>query len=444
MNIDETIDYLDSFPVWSPKAAADGTRPITLTAIRALMELLGNPQNRLKYVHVAGTNGKGSVCAYLSSILTAAGIRTGLFSSPYLTHVQEEMRINGEEIADEDLAHAATAVRAASERLKAEQGLEVSRFETECAIAFLYFTEKKCDLVILETGLGGRTDATNIIPVPELAVITTISLDHTEVLGPDLKSIAAQKAGIIKEGGTVLLYPKDPSVHRVFEEACLREHARYFDAAVPRLKSASLCGQMFDLEIPEEKVTFPSLAIRQIGPCQTGNASLAVQAACLLKEKGWDIPEEAVRVGLADAVWPGRFELMNRRPYVICDGSHNDEGVACLAEGLRRYFPGRKVHFVTGVMADKTWERMLGYVFPLAESFCTVTPENPRALPAVELAEYIRGNGMKARACFSVAEAVNAALDEAGEDGVVCVFGSLYYTGEARQAVERRKKRQDS
>ncbi|MCR4892861.1 MAG: bifunctional folylpolyglutamate synthase/dihydrofolate synthase [Lachnospiraceae bacterium] len=489
MNYQEAMSFINSIPRFSPTSIVNGTATYDLVAVRELLRRLGNPQNSLKFVHIAGTNGKGSTSAFLFQILVESGLKTGLYTSPFLERFTERIRVSqkssSDEISEEALARLTETVKNAADSMDSDGLPYPSEFEIVCAIAFLYFAEENCDIVVLEVGLGGRLDATNVISCPELALIATISLDHTEILGNSLPEIAFEKAGIIKEGCQVILYPQDPEVTAVFQRVCKERAATLYEAVMPdRLLSQNLEGQSFHLTLPVRKGTgsnergssasandsdlslsanesnsakdmasasgnssissgngsdpcensfeFPELTIRLLGEYQTRNAALAVNAALHLMEKGWPVTEDSIRRGLLTATWPGRFELVRNNPTVILDGGHNEEGAKALLNSLRLYFPNREIIFVTGVLADKAYKKMTGTLIPVARKFFTVSPNSPRALASEALARHLQEQGVEAIACESVPAAVKAALAEAGRDGIVCVFGSLYLIGEAR------------
>lgn len=427
MTYREALAFISSRPRFAPRQLAPGEEPFNLNAIRALLARLGDPQKDLRFVHVAGTNGKGSTTAFLSAVLQEAGLRVGLYTSPYLERFTERIRIGDREISEEDLGRHAGTVRDAVEEMR-KDGLDLpSEFELVCAMAFLWFREQAPDLVVLEVGLGGRLDATNVIDCPDLAVITSIGMDHMETLGDTLPRIAWEKAGIIKPGGHVIVLPQNDAVDAVFQTVCLERKAVLHTAALPvRTARPDLAGQCFDLP------GLPGLHISLPGTYQMENAALAAQAALLLKDMGWPVTEQAVRAGLDKARWPGRFELLRTDPAVLIDGAHNADGAQALRASLEACFPGKRIVFIAGVLADKAYDAMLTAVFPLADRFYTVTPPTPRALSAGALADCLSDLGAAAFPCGSVEEAVSRAVDYAGRDGVVCAFGSLYYIGQVR------------
>lgn len=389
-----------------------------LERIRRLLGKLGDPQKELKFVHIAGSNGKGSTAAMLASVLTAAGLRTGLYTSPHLWRFHERFQVDGLPIPGEELADIAARVLEAAE--------EETEFELMTAIGMVHFLRSRCDIVVLETGLGGRLDSTNIIPAPEAAVITHIGLEHTQLLGDTLEKIAGEKAGIIKEGCDAVLYDQSREVWAVVERVCRERRVPLWVTAAPRVLSAGLEGQTF--------------SYRGKGPChisllgeyQVHNAAVVLETVDVLRRRGWKIPEEAVVQGLDRAKWPGRMELVRRNPDVILDGGHNPQCLEALSRSLRGLYPGRKLIFLTGVLADKDWRAMMGELLPLAKEFCAITPDSPRAMPARELADYLEGCGVRATPCGTVRDGLDRALAAAGPEDVVCATGSLYMIGEVR------------
>lgn len=399
-------------------------RPPGLQRIRELLRRLGDPQNELKFIHIAGTNGKGSTCACLASILEAAGYRVGLNTSPHLETFHERIRVNGRMISDEDLGALTERVRAAAGGM-AETPTE---FEWITAVAFLYFRQEKCRIVVLETGLGGELDASNVIGTPELAVLTAMGMDHAAILGPTLADIASAKAGIIKPGGAVVSFGGCPEADGVFRRVCRERGASLTEADFSRLSRVrpSPEGTAFDFG------PWRDLRTPLAGCYQVYNAALALTAAELLRARGWRISDEALRRGLAAVRWPGRFELLRRQPAVVMDGAHNAHGVRAAAESLRTLFPGKKWVFLLGILADKDVGEMLDLLAPLAASAVVLEPDSPRALPPERLCEALEERGVPARPAAGGREAVAAALAAAGDEGLVCVLGSLYLCGELR------------
>ncbi len=428
MTYQEALTYIESLPKFAPGDALPGSHPEKLARMRGLLSRLGEPQKELHFVHVAGTNGKGSTAALIQNIFSEAGMRAGLFTSPALIRFTERIRIGRTEISEAELAKITETVRAACTAMT-EEGLEgPSEYEVVCAAAMLYFKEKACDVVVLEVGMGGTRDATNVIDVPDLAVITPISLDHTQILGDTVQKIAGEKAGIIKAGGHVLICPQTDEAEAVLKEKCLEKRAVCLRASLPeKVTGRSLQGQTFNLTT-SEGLQFDDLTITLLGSYQVNNAASACQAACMLRscfpDRYGGLTDEVIRRGLQTACWPGRFEPVHENPCVILDGGHNPQGAQVLAESLHLYFGDRKIRFVIGILEDKDVDAMLGCVAGLAERFYTITPPSPRAMDAKKLAEFLCAAGYKAAAYDSARDALQAAMDD--ENAVVCVFGSLY------------------
>ena len=395
-----------------------------LERIRILMNGLGNVQNKLKFVHLAGTNGKGSTSCMLSNILMQAGYKTGLFVSPFIIRFNERMQINGQHIPDEKLAEIVERVSKVADTMEAP----LTEFELITATAFVWFAEEQCDNVVLETGLGGRLDATNLIETQECAVITNIGIDHTDYLGNTLAEIAYEKACIMKGNRPVVAYASDREALDVIVSYAVSHNnpisVTNFDAIEP--VSADLRGQSFRYEGKE-------YTIRLLGAHQQRNAALVLETVKVLQQLGWNITDECVVAGMAAAQWPARFELLHEDPIVFVDGAHNMQGVESLQKAVADYLDGRRVICLTGVLADKDWQQMMKVLCSFATDFITVTPDSPRALTNVQLADWLQEAGYHARAAESVVEGVNMALARAKEiDGVVVACGSLYMASEIR------------
>ena len=410
MTVNEAVEYIHSI-TWL------GSKP-GLERTRELLRLMGDPQDALKFVHIAGTNGKGSTAAMTASILQEAGYRVGLFISPCLYRFNERIQINGQEISDEDLAEVTTFVRP----LAASMEDHPTEFELVTCIGLEYFKRKGCDMVVLEVGMGGAMDSTNVIPTPEVAVITNIGLDHTDFLGNTLEEIAQTKAGIFKEGGCAVIYPSDPGVEQVLQSICAQRHMPYKIADFQSLvsHSHSLEGQTFDCG-SRKALTLPLL-----GSHQMKNTAVVLSVIDTLIEKGWKITEDHIRTGLKNVRWPGRFDIVRRDPLFIIDGGHNPQCIEALAKNIRDYLAGRRLIVLTGVLADKDYAQMFRPVMGLVEQFVCITPPNPRKLEAAELARHLQSAGCTATPCDTIAEGVKKAVALAGPDGAVLCFGSLY------------------
>lgn len=420
MTLDEALRYIHEV-CWK------GTIP-GLERIQALLDAMGNPERKCKYVHVTGTNGKGSTCAMVASILRKAGYKTGLYTSPYLIRFNERIQINGEQISDADICELTEYVKPFAESIFERP----TEFEMVTAIGFEYFARHKCDIVVCEVGMGGEFDATNVILAPEAAVICNIGLDHTEVLGDTLEKIAGAKAGIIKPGCDAVLYRERPSVEAVFEERCKALNAPLHKADFDSLHllSHSLEGQVFDWE------RFHALRLPLLGEHQLHNAAVALTTARVLQKRGWKITDEQIREGIESVRWPGRFELMRKDPMFIIDGGHNPQCIEALVKNIRDYLPGRELTVLTGVLGDKDFHCMYRDVAQYAEEFITITPANARALTAEKLADYLRQFGKPVTACDVVADGVRLAIEHAGKDGVVLCYGSLYMIGDIDAALQ--------
>lgn len=395
-----------------------------LSRTRELMQRLGNPHKQLKYVHITGTNGKGSTAAMTASILSKAGLRVGLYTSPHLWTFRERFRVNGQMMSDEDLGRIGARVVEAGNLMEDP----ATEFELMTAIGMVYFQEQKCDLVVLEVGLGGRLDSTNVIPAPEVAVITNIGLEHTEVLGDTKALIAREKAGIIKQGCNALLYHQSREVEEVVEQVCREVGASLHFTAPETLEvlSSNQEGQTFLY-----RGNGP-YHIGLLGDYQMCNACTAIDIVQLLRQRGWKISDEALMSGLDRAVWPARMELVRRNPDVFLDGGHNPQCMEALAESLAKLYPEKKIWFLTGVLADKDFCDMFKHIIPLARGFVTITPDSPRAMTAQDLAKYLESLGLDATPCETITEGMETVLRLAKADDVVCVCGSLYMIGEVR------------
>ena len=414
------------------KRSYDQVIRLGLSRMEVLLEKLGNPQDRLKFIHVAGTNGKGSVCAMTARILQCAGFQMGLFTSPVISEYREQFQINGEMISKEDFSRLAQAVKDACEQMDDPP----SEFEKAVALAFLYFAEHACDLVVLEVGLGGTDDATNVIGTPEVAAIVNIDFDHMGFLGNTLTQIAEKKAGIIKENGIVVTAEQKDEVMTALQERCAAMHARLIQTSATqiRVREKSLDGQCLDYEnkCSEGTKQLQNITLSLLGDHQCGNAAVVLQIIACLQEKGYRISEDAIREGMGSVRWPGRFEVVSKDPLVIIDGAHNPDGIHALSHNLKEYCPDETFVFITGILKDKDYHEMLKQMLPLADSFVTIAPDNPRAMSAKECADAIRACGFAGEVVVSAntEQAVSVALQIAKEKRIgVCAFGSLYSVG---------------
>ena len=430
-----------------------------LSRMLLMAERMGNPEKKLKYIHVAGTNGKGSTCAMLESVLRAAGYRTGMFTSPYLETVLESIKIDGINIEEKDFCLAVSQVEAAvygyGTELPMMEDLP-TEFEILTMAAIAAFVHADCDIVIMEVGMGGRLDSTNIIPPPEVCAIVNLSLEHTQFLGDTLAKIAFEKSGIIKSGCPVVTYPVEREAEMVYQAVCGERGAFWHRADMDsvslmpvgekenaRSDLDKMSGQMFSWH------GYKNMKTALSGRHQVFNAVMVLEIIERLKERGWVIPEKAVRDGLSMVRWPARFEILRRNPLFICDGSHNPQCIAALEENISDFLPDEKIVFLMGVLADKEYDKMLEYLIPHARAFVCVAPENARALPAKELAAVIthetrkicgeaveEGTNSHSRIAVytekNVADGVRRTLLLAGS-GPAIACGSLYMMGEIRK-----------
>lgn len=427
MNYKEARVYLDEVSKYGSV--------LGLESMRELLHRLGDPQNELKFIHISGTNGKGSVLAYLSTILSGAGYRTGRYISPTLFSYRERIQVDGEYIEKESLACHVTAIAAAAEDMQKAGLPSPTVFEIETALAFLYFKEKRCDIVTLEVGCGGLLDATNVITTTLMEVIASISMDHTDLLGDTLAKIAAQKAGIIKPDTMVVSAQQKSEVAQVIEDTCKEQHCTLQMVDESKISNVHYGaeGQTFSYK------TWENVAISLAGSYQIKNAALALEGVEALRKLGYALSDQQVREGLLHTAWRGRFTTLRRDPTVIIDGAHNPAAALELKESLERYFPGKTLYFVMGMFKDKDYAQVIDLTAPLARHIITVeTPGNPRAMPARELAEAVGKVNPSVEWADSVAHGVEKALAMAGKEDAVIVFGSLSFLGEAADAVNEK------
>ena len=420
MDYKEALAYINGVEFFGSKPG--------LTRIRELLERLGDPQKKLRFIHIAGTNGKGSCAAMTASILKAAGYKTGLYTSPYLYRFNERMQINGRQIEDDALAEIVSRVRPAAEAM-ADHPTE---FELMTAAALLWYAQETCDVVVLEVGLGGRFDATNIIDAPEAAVIMNIGLDHTAVLGDTLEQIAFEKAGILKPGTDAVLFEQGEEatgvVRRRCEELGVPLHIADFSQLVSEFDS--LYGQSFTYR-------GQPYALPLLGAHQLKNAAVVLELVEVLREKGWKLEQGDVEHGLYAVSWPGRFELVSDEPYFVVDGGHNPQCAETVRDNLLHYFPDKRRILLLGVLRDKDYPGLTAILDNAADEYVCITPASARALPAEELAEHLKRYGKPVTVCGSIRDGVTEALARSDEDSVVCAVGSLYSVGEIRACFER-------
>ncbi len=425
----EALNFIYSF-VDQEKALIAGPSRFDLQRMVALLDLLGNPHRRYQAIHIAGTKGKGSTAAMIESILRAGGYKTGLFTSPHLHTYRERIRVAGRPMREEEMMGQVERLIPVAKKVP-----ELTTFEVTTALAFSHFVDQKVDWAILEVGLGGRLDATNIID-PAVTVLTFIGYDHTEVLGHRLAEIAREKAGIIKRGRPVISAPQRPTALRAIKKACQERGAPLTLVG----EEWSWERQGFDLEGQglslrrDSKDLYPHLWIPFLGLHQLTNAATAVATIEKLKEGGLSLLRGSVEEGLRRASWPGRLEVLGRKPLLVMDGAHNVDSARALAQALSEYFSYKSLIFVLGFSLDKDIRGMLRQLLPLAQEVMVTKSQHPRAVEPERLRALVAAQGRKALASESVEEALWRALGLASEEDLVCVTGSLFVVAEARAA----------
>ncbi|WP_353092565.1 folylpolyglutamate synthase/dihydrofolate synthase family protein [Tissierella praeacuta] len=428
MNYQEALEYINDKNKYGSRLGLD--------SIGKLLSLLGNPQEGLKYIHIGGTNGKGSTSSYLAHMLEAGGYKVGLFTSPYIERFNERIQINGQDIPDEALGRITSLVKEKAD-IMVEEGLEhPTTFEIVTAISFIYFKEENTDYVVLEVGLGGRYDSTNIISSPLVSVITTIDYDHIDVLGDTLDKIAYQKAGIIKKNGIVISYPQKEEALEVIEEVSKEMNAEFHLCPMENIKirEISNTGAIFDYHY--EKINMENINISMLGEYQIYNATLALTTLLILKEKGLvDISEEQIREGLINTKWPGRLEIMRNNPIFLIDGAHNVQGVAQLKKAIS-LFKYNHLILGLGILKDKDSSHMVELLAPMADKIVVTEVNMPRKLDAEELVDEISKYNKDILIEKDIKKAIEKTLELAEKDDMIVFGGSLYLIGEVRSIIK--------
>ena len=420
MNCNEAIEYIHSLEKFGIKPG--------LERIRALCEVLGNPQNKLKIIHVAGTNGKGSTSTMISNILQKSGYNTGLFISPYVIDFRERIQYNGNMIEHSELAECVEKVKNAAEIL-AEKEIFPTEFEAVTAAAFIYFEKKKCDFVVLEVGLGGRYDSTNLILAPFVSVITSISLDHTNILGNTVEEIAAEKCGIIKFGGATVVYPfQDAGAMNVIEKTCEEMHNKLIVPEVDLLRIISEKAEGTTAVYNNIEFELPLT-----GRHMVYNACTAIEAVKSLERLNIFIDDEAIIKGISASAMPARIEILRTHPLIVLDGGHNEGCANALSAYIKEFIAERRIIAVCSLMQDKDYEAYLKIIAPYVSTFIATQAPVPRALSADELCECAIKYCPNSNAVSNPHKAVSAALNLAEKDDVILVCGSFYLAGEIRE-----------
>ncbi len=423
MNIQQALDYIHGTQRFGSKPG--------LEIIGMLMEKLGNPQDDLKFVHVAGTNGKGSVCAYIASVLQAQGYKTGLYISPFVDVFNERIQINREYIPDTNLAEIVEIVKGKADEIINEGKRSPTEFELVTAVALVYYKKEKCDFVVWETGLGGRFDATNVVKTTECAVITNIGYDHTAILGDTLPKIAFEKAGIIKENIDVVLYGQEKEVMDVIGEVCQKKNATLhvvtFDDI--NIKSSSIYGYEFDIG------NYNDLKISLMGEHQIKNACVALKVCECLRNRGYIICDDNIRLGLKEAKWQARAEIVREKPLFIIDGGHNPQCAQALKELIDKHFAGIKPVFIYGTLKDKDYKTISGILFSNAKAVLTVSTQGERGMSAKELANTVKLYCKKIGIHDTIKSAIEECKKIVSDEDVVIAFGSLSFLASVRKEI---------
>lgn len=427
MNYEQALSYIHGMPKLGHQK--------NLEYMNRLLDRLGKPQRAFKCIHVAGTNGKGSVTAMIGNILISAGYKVGMFISPFLEEFTERIQIGLNPIPKEELCSITEQVKKEVDYLNG-QGIYFNEFAIITSIGFVYFARHNVDFAVVEVGLGGRLDSTNVID-PMVSVITSISYDHMHILGNTLEAIAFEKAGIIKKSRPVVVYPQQEGVMSVISDVGRQRNAPIIPVDIKNIKEVSLEieHQVFDFTFYDK--IYKNIVLHLSGHHQVLNAATALTCIMLLQKQGIDIPDKAVYDGMAHVRWPGRLELVRRRPDIILDGAHNPSGAAVLSDAIRAYYKGRRIILIIGILKDKAVDDILSNVCPLGDYIIATAPDNPRALLPEEL-------GHRAfKYCKNVVyiEGINLAIEKALEiatpEHLILICGSLYLVGEARSILKK-------
>lgn len=422
MNYEEAMNFIQNTNKFGSVLGLDN--------IRELLERLGNPQDQLRVVHIAGTNGKGSTLAFLAGIFRESGYRAGRYVSPASFSYEERFRINEENISKKDLCFYMEKIKNVAEEMVKDGLSHPTMFEIETALSFLYFLDKKVDVVLLETGMGGRLDATNVVKKPIATVIASIGMDHMQFLGDTLEKIASEKAGIIKEGCPVISYDNTKEVNEVIKNKAKQMHAKvtFVNSVGIRVLQESLNGESFSYRSSDgrwyEKIEIPLLGRHQIN-----NAALALETLNVIKNY-YCISDFQTEDGMRKTIWRGRIEILEREPMVICDGAHNPDGAKSLLSFLQNNFTNQRLIYIMGVLSDKDYEQMVQILAPAADKIYTVAPDNPRALSSRELCNCISKYHQNVEERQRLAECLSEVRQKAEKDDVIIICGTLSFQNE--------------
>ena len=426
MNYKEALKYIEETHKFGIRLGLDN--------MTKLLDLLGNPQDNLNIIHMSGTNGKGSTCSFITSILKEAGYKVGLYTSPFLETFTERIRINGENIPEEDVARIISLIKEKIEQMVKEGYSYPTEFEIVTTMAFYYYYEQNVDYVALEVGLGGRYDATNIIKSSQVSVIGSISLDHTNILGDNISKIAYEKGGIIKENGVAIVYNQSDEVKNVIKQICYDKNATYIETNFDDIdiKKSDIYSQVYDVTIFDE--SYENIEIKLIGEHQINNSILALTVIKYLEgNKGLKIDDKSIRKGLINTKWPGRIEKISENPLFIIDGAHNEDGALSLAKAIDKNFKYRNLTLLIGMLEDKDIDSVLDILIPKFNKVITTTPDNPRAIDSSKLKDKILRYTDNVVDKNDIEKALNYTLESSSDNDVIISAGSLYMIGSIRR-----------
>ena len=426
MNYKEALKYIEETHKFGIRLGLDN--------MNKLLDLLGNPQDNLNIIHMSGTNGKGSTCSFITSILKEAGYKVGLYTSPFLETFTERIRINGENIPEEDVARIISLIKEKIEQMVKEGYSYPTEFEIVTTMAFYYYYEQNVDYVALEVGLGGRYDATNIIKSSQVSVIGSISLDHTNILGDNISKIAYEKGGIIKENGVAIVYNQSDEVKNVIKQICYDKNATYIETNFDdiEIKKSDIYSQVYDATIFDE--SYENIEIKLIGEHQINNSILALTVIKYLEgNKGLKVDDESIRKGLINTKWPGRIEKISENPLFIIDGAHNEDGALSLAKAIDKNFKDRNLTLLIGMLEDKDIDSVLDILIPKFNKVITTTPDNPRAIDSSKLKDKILRHTDNVVDKKNIEKALNYTLESSSDNDVIISAGSLYMIGSIRR-----------
>ena len=426
MNYKEALKYIEETHKFGIRLGLDN--------MTKLLDLLGNPQDNLNIIHMSGTNGKGSTCSFITSILKEAGYKVGLYTSPFLETFTERIRINGENIPEEDVARIISLIKEKIEQMVKEGYSYPTEFEIVTTMAFYYYYEQNVDYVALEVGLGGRYDATNIIKSSQVSVIGSISLDHTNILGDNISKIAYEKGGIIKENGVAIVYNQSDEVKNVIKQICYDKNATYIETNFDDIdiKKSDIYSQVYDVTIFDE--SYENIEIKLIGEHQINNSILALTVIKYLEgNKRLKVDDESIRKGLINTKWPGRIEKISENPLFIIDGAHNEDGALSLAKAIDKNFKDRNLTLLIGMLEDKDIDSVLDILIPKFNKVITTTPDNPRAIDSSKLKDKILRYTDNVVDKKDIEKALNYTLESSSDNDVIISAGSLYMIGSIRR-----------